>query len=41
MKVALAIGRWETHYNDLLVWPKINLTQCAIARHEQKTIKLQ
>ena len=40
MEVALAIGpmaigHWETHYIDLLVWPKINLTQSAISRHEQ------
>ena len=31
----MAIGPWETHYIDLLVWPKINLTQSAISRHEQ------
>ena len=31
----MAIGHWETHYIDLLVWPKINLTQSAISRHEQ------
>ena len=40
MEVTLAIGpmaieHWKTHYIDLLVWLKINLTQSAIARHEQ------
>ena len=31
----MAIGPWETHYIDLPVWQKINLTQSAISRHEQ------